>query len=76
MPILSNKSKELIREYASKNQLPEIGFKLNSSMHDISQSFFSALIDHEGAALESFDGMQETAIGKDAIMELDLVAEK
>lgn len=76
MPILSNKSKELIREYAAKNQLPEIGFKLNSSMHDISQSFFSALIDSEGAALESFDGMQETAIGKDAIMELDMVAEK
>ena len=76
MPVLSNKSKELIREYAEKNQLPEIGFKLNSSMHDISQSFFSAMVDHEGAALESFDGMQETPIGKDAIMELDLIAEK
>lgn len=76
MPVLSNKSKELIREYAEKNQLPEIGFKLNSSMHDISQSFFSAMVDHEDAALESFDGMQDTAIGKDALTELDQVAEK
>lgn len=76
MPVLSNKSKELIREYASNHKLPEIGFKLNSSMHDISQSFFSALIDNEGAALESFDGMGESAIGKEAIAELDMVADK
>lgn len=77
MSILSNKSKELISELANKNQLPEIGFKLNTSMHDISLSFFSAMVDNEnGAALESFDGMTETAIGKDAIAELDMVADK
>ena len=76
MSVLSNKSKSLIEEYANKNQLPEIGFKLSSSMHDISQSFLSAMIDNEGAALESFDGMESTSIGKDAISELDLVADK
>ena len=77
MPILSNKSKELIRESVANNTLPVIGFKVNSSMHDISQSFYSSLIGQSNdTALESFESMGETLLGQDALTELDAVADK
>lgn len=79
MAILSQKSKELISEYMAGNQLPVIGFKLNSSMHDIAQSFYSIAIGNNSdpmTAMESFDGMEELSFGKAAKEELDSVAAK
>ena len=77
--ILSQKSKDLISEYVEGNKLPVIGFKLNSSMHDIAQSFYSAAIGNNSSAmtaLESFDSVEELSFGKDAKAELDTIAAK
>lgn len=77
MPILSSKSKELINESLKNNTLPKIGFKVNSSMHDISQSFYSSLIGQsEESALESFEDMPNSLLGQEAISELNAVADK
>lgn len=77
--ILSQKSKDLISEYVEGNKLPVIGFKLNSSMHDIAQSFYSTAIGNNSSAmtaLESFDSVEEFSFGKDAKAELDTIAAK
>ena len=77
MSILSNKSRELIKESIENKSLPVIGFKVNSSMHDIAQSFYSSLIGQSNdTALESFESMGDTLLGQDALIELNTVADK
>ena len=79
MGILSSHSRELITDYMANKDLPVIGFKLNSSMHDIVQSFFSASIgsnNDASEALESFEQLHEYSFGQEAIEELDQIATK
>lgn len=79
MGILSSHSRDLITSYMADKDLPVIGFKSNSSMHDIVQSFFSASIGYNNdatEALESFESLHEYSFGQEAISELDQIAEK
>lgn len=79
MGILSSHSRDLITNYMADKDLPVIGFKSNSSMHDIVQSFFSASIGYNNdaaEALESFESLHEYSFGQESIEELDKIAEK
>ena len=77
--ILSDKTKSLIADYLKEKPLPVIGFKSNSSMNDIAQSFFSITVGNDesiGSALESFEDLEELSFGHDALAELNQIAEK
>lgn len=79
MSILSSNSKNLISNYMKEKALPIIGFKNNSSMHDIVQSFISASIGFDETsteALESFEQLPSQMAGQDSVAELDKIAAK